>query len=148
MTEWSASSIDWRHPAPYIHEICVDATDMDGLQHSNNACYVKWCEQAAWQHSQQLGLGLDDYQRLDRAMAVRQAHYDYRLPTHAGDVLLVGTWLHNMSGAKMERSFQLVRLADRQTVLLAHWQLTCIEISSGKPKRLPEAFINAYGRAL
>ena len=48
----------------------------------------------------------------------------------------------------MKRYFQLVRPADGVTLLRAQTTFVCIEMSSGKPKRMPAEFIEGYGRAL
>lgn len=122
--------------------------DIDGLNHTNNAVYVQWCEQAAWGHSHELGLSIDDYRRLDRAMAIRHASYDYLLPTFEGEALTFGTWLEADDGKlSMRRHFELRRGSDNATVMRGQWALVCIELSSGKPKRMPPEFIAAYLQA-
>lgn len=135
----------WDAPTPCVLQVTAQAADIDGLGHTNNAVYVRWCEQVAWAHSHQLGLGIDDYQRLDRAMVIRSATYDYLRPTFAGEQLTLGTWLGGADGKlSMRRSFQLRRDGDGATVLRGHWELVCIELGSGKPKRMPAEFIAAY----
>lgn len=139
----------WDYPAPYTLSIIPAPEDIDGLNHTNNAVYVKWCEQAAWGHSEQLGLSLADYRRLDRAMAIRQSQYDYLLATYQGEVLTLGTWLVAADGkASMQRHFQIIRAADGSTVLRGRWDLVCIELSSGRARRMPEEFVAAYLPAL
>ena len=49
---------------------------------------------------------------------------------------------------KMKRNFQLIRPADGATLLRAQTTFVCIELSSGKPKRMPVEFIDGYGKAL
>lgn len=49
---------------------------------------------------------------------------------------------------KMKRNFQLIRPADGATPLRAQTTFVCIELSSGKPKRMPVEFIDGYGKAL
>lgn len=135
----------WDYALPFTVAIRPGATDMDGLNHTNNAVYVRWCEEVAWAHSESLGLGLDDYQRLDRAMAIRRSEYDYLRPTIAGEALLLGTWLCASDGKlTLERRFQLLRGSDQTTILRGRWDLVCIEISSGRPRRMPEAFLRLY----
>jgi acyl-CoA thioester hydrolase len=137
--------MNWDYPQPYILALSPAATDIDGLDHTNNAVYVQWCEKAGWAHSEALGLGLADYRRLDRAMAIRRAEYDYLLPTAAGESLVLGTWLYSTDGKlNMERRFQLLRASDGATVLRGRWELVCIEISSGRARRMPGEFCDGY----
>jgi acyl-CoA thioester hydrolase len=135
----------WDYPQPFTLLRVPQADDIDGLNHTNNAVYVRWCEQAGWAHSEALGLTLDDYRRLDRAMAIRRGEYDYLLPTFAGDALLLATWLVGGDGKLcMERRFQLIRESDGATVLRGRWDLVCIEMSSGRARRMPQEFLDAY----
>jgi len=137
--------LNWDYPQPYTMALSPSAGDIDGLDHTNNAVYVQWCEKIGWAHSEALGLALADYRRLDRAMAIRRSEYDYILPTAAGDALLLATWLCATDGKlAMERRFQLVRESDGATVLRGRWDLICIEISSGRARRMPAEFCDAY----
>jgi acyl-CoA thioester hydrolase len=135
----------WDFPKPFILPRTPQAGDIDGLNHTNNAVYVQWCEQTGWAHSEMLGLSLADYQRLDRAMAIRRGEYDYLLPTALNEQLSLATWIFAREGKLlMERRFQLVRDSDQVTVLRGRWELVCIEISSGRPRRMPPEFCTIY----
>ncbi len=135
----------WDYPTPFTIPAVPQAQDIDGLNHTNNAVYVQWCEKAGWTHSEALGLTLLDYQRLDRAMAIRRGEYDYLLPTLLGEPLTLATWMLAGSGKlTMERRFQLVRDRDQVTVLRGRWDLVCIELSSGLPRRMPPEFCDVY----
>jgi acyl-CoA thioester hydrolase len=141
--------MDWDYPQPYTLSVTPQLADIDGLNHTNNAVYVQWCEKTAWAHSEALGLGLDDYRRLDRAMAIRRGEYDYLLPTAPGEALSLATWLVASDGRlAMERRFQLARQRDDATVLRGRWDLVCIELSSGRPCRMPPEFRQVYLAAL
>lgn len=82
-------------------------------------------------------------------MAIRRGEYDYLLPTLLGEPLTLATWLVAGDGKlAMERRFQLVRDSDGATVLRGRWDLVCIEISSGRPRRMPAEFLDTYMPAL
>lgn len=141
--------MQWDCPDPFTLPATPQAGDIDGLQHTNNAVYVQWCERVGWAHSQALGLDLADYQRLDRAMAIRRGEYDYLLPTVLGEELTLATWLSASDGKlTMERRFQLIRNRDQVTVLRGRWDLVCIELSTGRPRRMPAEFCAVYLPAL
>jgi len=48
----------------------------------------------------------------------------------------------------MTRHFQLVRPSDGTTLLRAQTTFVCIELSTGKPRRMPAEFIEGYGAAM
>ena len=135
----------WDFPQPFTMAVRPGSGDIDGLNHTNNGTYVRWCERIGWAHSEELGLGVADYRRMDRAMAIRRAEYDYLLPTQRDDRLTLGTWLFAGDGKlTLERRFQLIRDVDQATVLRGRWDLVCIEVSSGRARRMPPEFIQAY----
>ncbi|MBU0809910.1 MULTISPECIES: acyl-CoA thioesterase [Pseudomonas] len=139
----------WDLSNPFVIDIEVAADDIDGLGHANNAVYVSWLERSAWRHSQFLGLDLAEYRRLDRAMAVLRHEIDYLASAYEGQQLQMATWIvESDQRLKMDRCFQLIRPADGVTLLRAKTTFVCIELSSGKPKRMPAEFVEGYGAAL
>ncbi|GAA3990975.1 thioesterase family protein [Comamonas faecalis] len=139
------ADLPWDWPRPFTLALSPCEDDIDELRHTNNAVYVRWCEQAGWAHSAALGLAVPDYHRLGRAMVIRQAEYDYLLPSLLGDELLLGTWISASDGKlTMRRRFQLVRPRDGATVLRGRWELVCVDLQSGRPRRLPQDFVDVY----
>ena len=144
-TPSGTADLPWDYPQPFTVPVVPEATDIDGLRHTNNAIYVNWCEMAGWAHSEALGLSVADYQRLNRAMVIRKAEYEYLLPSLLGQQLALGTWITASDGKlTMERRFQLIRVADRAVILRGRWELVCVELDSGRPRRLPEVFAAVY----
>ncbi|RJG13806.1 acyl-CoA thioesterase [Pseudomonas cavernicola] len=141
--------MSWDLPTPFTIDLQVAAEDIDGLGHANNAVYVSWLERCAWRHSQSLGLDLTEYRRLDRAMAVLRHEIDYLASAYEEDELQVATWIvESDHRLRMTRRFQLIRPSDATTLLRAQTTFVCIELSSGKPKRMPQEFLDGYGPAL
>jgi acyl-CoA thioester hydrolase len=139
----------WDYPNPHTFYTTVMPEDMDALNHTNNTVYVKWCEQVAWSHSVSLGLDLDRYRELDRAMAITHSEYDYLQASREGDEIVAGTWIVSWDNKlTMARRFQVIRLQDGVTLLRAEMRFACIEISSGKPRRMPREFLEGYGPAV
>ena len=139
----------WDYPNPHTFYTTVMPEDMDALNHTNNTVYVKWCEQVAWLHSVSLGLDLERYRELDRAMAITHSEYDYLQASREGDEIVAGTWIVSSDNKlTMARRFQVIRLQDGVTLLRAGMRFACIEISSGKPRRMPREFLEGYGPAV
>ena len=141
--------MSWDYPAPYILPLCATSADIDEFDHVNNAVYVQWMEECAWQHSIDLGLGFAEYQVLDRGMAVLRHEIDYLVSAYEGEELEMATWIaHSDQRIKMDRYFQLKRLVDGVTLLRAKTTFVCIELSSGRPKRMPPEFVDGYGAVM
>lgn len=141
--------MSWDYENPCIIELTAEQQHIDGLNHVNNAVYVNWCEEAAWNHSVSLGFGLEAFQKLDCAFAIRRSEYDYLLPTTLGETVQVATWITECDARfKTVRSFQMIRPSDGAILLRAKWQLIPIGIASARPIRMPKEFANVYGGAV
>ncbi len=141
--------MSWDYPDPFLMTFQVGASHIDALAHTRNTHYVEWCMDTAWAHTTALGLGAADYQRLDRAMALTRAEYDYLRATRAGDTLLIGTWITDWrSRLKMTRQFQIICQQTDVTVFRGRLEFVCIEISTGQPKKPPREFVEIYTPAL
>ena len=136
----------WDRPDPFVIAVIAGDADIDELGHVNNAVYVRWLTDCAWAHSQSLGMDIAAYRSLDRAMAMTRHEIDYLAPAWPEDEVQVATWITEFDGRlTMARRFQVVRPADGKTLVRARTAFACIEMSSGRPRRMPDAFVAAYG---
>ncbi len=71
------NAINWQWENPYILPVTAEQEQLDGLGHVNNVSYLRWLEEAAWAHSNALGIGLAEFKSLDRAMVARRHELDY-----------------------------------------------------------------------
>jgi acyl-CoA thioester hydrolase len=139
----------WDHADPFTLTTQVAPEDIDGLNHTNNIVYVKWCEQVAWAHSVALGLDLDRYQAINRAMVITRSEYDYLQASREGDQVIVATWITDWDRKlTMHREFQVIRRSDSVTLLRARMRFACIDLTSGRPRRMPAEFLTDYGPAV
>ena len=140
-----APSPQWDYPAPFILPITVTPDHIDIMGHTNNVVYLEWLEKVAWGHSQSLGLDWELYRKLNRALVARRHEIDYLAATFVGDELLLGTWIvGNDRKLSVTRRYQLLRPKDGVTALRGQTHWVCIEIDSGKPKRMPPEFADGY----
>ncbi len=139
-------SQNWDLPAPFVLPITVTQDHIDIMGHTNNVVYLEWLEKVAWGHSQSLGLDWELYRKLNRALVARRHEIDYLAATFAGDELLLGTWIvGNDRKLSVTRRYQLIRPKDGVTALRGQTHWVCVEIDSGKPKRMPAEFADGYG---
>ena len=139
----------WILPSPFICSWQIGTEHIDHYHHVNNVEYVKQLEVTAWKHSNALGLTIEQYQSLDRGMAISRHEIDYVAPAVEGDNVLCATWLVDCDRRlKLARQFQFIRESDGATLLKARTEFVCIALSSGKPKRMPTIFSETYGNAM
>lgn len=130
---------------PYSIDLTVTSDDVDALGHANNATYVRWLERCAWRHSEALGLSLDDYHRMDRAMVVHRHEIDYRAAAYRGDELRVTTRIvESDERLRLVREFRITRAGQDEPLLEARSTYVCIALSTGRARRMPVEFRQRY----
>ena len=139
----------WDVDAPFVEAVVVAADHLDQFGHTNNVQYLRWLEQVAWNHSISLGLGFEEYQQQGAGCVARRHELDYLAATFEGDELLLGTWVHENDGRlSMWRAYQIIRVKDQKTVLRGRTHWVCVDMRSGRPKRMPAAYVAAYQPAV
>lgn len=135
----------WDLPSPHVHRVTAREADIDGYGHVNNAVYVRWLDETAWAHSAALGLPPEHCLEHRRGMAVWRTQVNYLAPALAGDEIEVGTWITSNDGRlRVDRRFQLRRATDRRCLVRALVHYVCIDLDSGRPRRMPPAYVSGY----
>lgn len=141
----SEKQAGWDHSGAFIHDMTVPASDIDALEHANNAAYLRWLEETAWLHAESLGMSWAHYQEMNVAVVVRKHELDYLAATFEGEALQVATWIiENDERLSLWRGFQIIRKRDNKTVMRAMSHFVCVRLDTGRPCRMPEAFKKAY----
>lgn len=135
----------WDHPNPFTIEVQATETDIDSFGHVNNVVYIKWLEQLAWAHSAAVGLPEETCLAMERGMAVRKINVEYLAASYGGDTIIVGNWIcFNDGKLRVTRRYQLINPAKNLTVMRGEVDFVCMNLTSGKPSRLPSEFKTAY----
>ncbi len=128
----------------FEQSILVAQQHIDALGHVNNVTYMHWMQDIALAHTTTLGLGLEDYIRLGHAMVASEHRVKYRKACFLGETLLLRTWLGALTPFSTTRHYLFYRPQDQAVVFEAHSLFVCVELSSGKLKRLSATFNQAY----
>ena len=133
--------MSWDLPSPFIQRRVAVKTEIDGYGHVNNAVYVAWLDDCAWAHSTERGISPALCSTLNRGMVVWRTQINYLRAAMEGDPLEVATWpVRNDNKLRIERRFQIRRASDGETLLRALLHYVCIDLQTGRPKRMPEEF--------
>ncbi|WP_343596012.1 thioesterase family protein [Acinetobacter sp.] len=125
-------------------KIKVELEHIDVLGHVNNVVYIAWMQQVAQQHSEQLGLGLAEFQQLKHAMVAVEHHVQYRKAAQLDDEIILRTWLSKIDSMYSFREYAFYREKDQSVIFIGKTKWACVEIATGRPKRLSPTFLQTY----
>ena len=138
----------WDAPSPHVLPVSVADAHIDLMHHVNNVHYLQWLEDVAWDHSIALGMSPRDYARLGHGMVVRRHELDYLVPALLGDRVLLATWIVGLDKLSLHRRYQFVRERDGATLFRGATHFVCVDIDSGRVRRMPPEFTAVYSRVL
>jgi acyl-CoA thioester hydrolase len=124
--------------------ITVQPEHIDVLGHVNNVMYIQWMQDVAAAHIETLGLGLAEYLELKHAMVAVEHHVQYRKAALEGEEVILRTWLDDINALYSFRQYVFYRPKDQSILFVGNTKWACIEITTGRPKRMSPSFTHAY----
>ena len=124
--------------------ITVQPEHIDVLGHVNNVMYIQWMQDVAAAHIEKLGLGLAQYLELKHAMVAVEHHVQYRKAALEGEEIILRTWLDDINALYSFRQYVFYRPKDQSVLFVGNTKWACIEITTGRPKRMSPSFTHAY----
>lgn len=125
-------------------KIQVQPQHIDVLGHVNNVTYIQWMQDVAAVHIEMLGLGLTQYLELKHAMVAVEHHVQYRKAALEGEEIILRTWLDDINALYSFRQYAFYRPKDQSVLFVGNTKWACIEIATGRPKRMSPSFTQAY----
>lgn len=125
-------------------ELMVQPEHIDRLGHVNNVTYMHWMQDVSMQHVEKLGLGIEQYIALNHAMVAVEHHVQYRKAAFEGDHIILRTWLDALDSLYLSRQYVFYRPADHAILFVGKTKWACVEITTGRPKRMSPTFMHAY----
>jgi acyl-CoA thioester hydrolase len=130
---------------PFTTRLRVRHYEMDALGHVNNEVYQHYLEQAAIEHSEHLGFGLERYRQLEGTFVMRRLEIDYRRPAVAGDELEVTTWLQEMRGSRAIRQYEIRKQGESNLLVTAEALWVWVDLKAMRPRAIPPVILEAFG---
>lgn len=136
---------NWPVISPHIVRKVAVASDIDAFHHVNNSRYIDWANEIAWAHSNALGLSMEDYIRLGVGCVVWRHEFDYVAPVRLAEAIDVATWIaENDRRVRLVRAYEMRNAATGAVVFRGRTRFVCIDMTTGRPSRMPQEFIEAY----
>ncbi|MEP2937577.1 MAG: acyl-CoA thioesterase [Gilvibacter sp.] len=115
--------------------IKVGPEAIDERDHVNNLTYLLWCLMAAEGHWKQV---TTPQLQNDFIWYVLHHSIDYKASAFLGESLVVETWVQQITGAKCERHYQIIRPSDKVTLVRAKTVWCLLDAKTVKPVKIPQ----------
>ncbi len=131
---------------PLVHErtFRVRHYECDAYGHVNNANYLRYMQETAFDASAAAGYDLARYAALGTHWLVRQTDIEFLDPLRYGDSVTVKTWVEDFRRVRSRRAYELRRAEQGEVVARATTDWVYVDGASGRPATVPAAMVAAF----
>lgn len=118
--------------------------ECDALGHLNNANYVRYMQETAFDASAAAGYDNEAYDKIGRYWLIRETDIEYLKPSKYGDTLEITTWVQDFHRVRSRRAYEI---RDRNTgdlVAKASTDWVFLESDTNKPAIIPDEIKDAF----
>jgi acyl-CoA thioester hydrolase len=131
-------------PPIHVLERVAGPEVIDELSHVSNVAYVGWIQDAAKAHSAAVGWDWPAYFALGAVFVVRRHEIEYHAPIREGESVRIETWIAKWSAVTSERHTRIEK-QDGTVAVRAKTLWAMIDLSTGRPRRVPREIRDAFG---
>lgn len=113
--------------------IQVQESDIDELGHVNNVVYLRWVQEVAAAHWEQIA---PESMKQRYVWVVLRHEIDYHRPAFRSDSITGYTWVGEHQGAKFERFVSLYRSGTDELLAKAKTTWCLLDAATMRPKRI------------
>ena len=119
-------------------------SEIDGAGHVNNADYLSFLEDCAMEMMVAGGWSAARMHAQGFGIVAREYRIQYLVPALLDDELEVATWVSNVKRASASRHYTITRVSDGEPIVRAQALWVWVDLSSGRPLRIPADFMQAF----
>ena len=131
-------------PLTHSRTLRIRHYECDAYGHVNNANYVRYMQETAFDASAVAGYGIARYQEMGRIWLVRDTDIEYLQPLRYGDSVSIKTWVADMRRVRSQRAYEFRNDATGELVARAHTDWVFLDTNTGRPTPIPEALMAAF----
>lgn len=122
----------------------VEFRDVDIVGHLNNAAYFAFIEDASTQVGRHFGWPMKRISEAGFAIIGREMRIEYLQPARLDDEVEIATYVSDVKRATAYRHYSIWRVSDEQLLARARILWVWVDIKTGRPMRVPEAFARDF----
>jgi acyl-CoA thioester hydrolase len=129
-----------------IHErqFRVRHYECDAFGHVNNANYVRYMQEAAFDASAAVGYDMARYREMGCHWLVRETEVEYLNPLRYGDSVVVKTWVADFQHVRSRRAYELRKADTGELVAKGMTDWVYLDTASMRPVPIPAEMMAAF----
>jgi len=131
-------------PHTHTRSFRVRFCECDAYGHLNNAHYLRYMQETAFDASAQLGYDKAFYDGLGRTWLARETEIEYLQPLFYNDTVLVKTWVSDFRRATSRREYEFTRAASGTPVARGATRWVYVDTATFQPAAVPEEIARGY----
>jgi len=131
-------------PATHIATFRVRHYECDAYGHLNNANYVRYMQEAAFDASAAVGYSKDRYEAMGYLWLAHETEIEYLGAVGYGDTVEVKTWVGDFRRVRSRRFYEFRVAGSDQLVARARTDWVYIEKATERPAVVPPEMIDAF----
>jgi acyl-CoA thioester hydrolase len=131
-------------PATHVATFRVRHYECDAYGHLNNANFVRYMQEAAFDASAAVGYDKNRYEAMGYLWLAHETEIEYLQPVVYGDTLEVKTWVGDFRRVRSRRFYEFRKAGQDDLVARASTDWVYIEKTSERPAVVPQEMIDAF----
>ena len=131
-------------PLRHSRRFRVRHYECDANGHLNNASYLRYMQETAFDASAAAGYDFAAYERLNSIWLIRESEIDYLLPLAYGDDVMINTWVVDFRQVSSRRAYEFINPHAQNTIARAYTDWAYIDSGSRRPVKIPPEMAGAF----
>ena len=131
-------------PLTHARTFRVRHSECDAYGHVNNAVYLRWMQETAFDASAAAGYSLDRYAAMNRTWWAHETQIEYLQPLTYGDSVTVKTWVADFRRVRSRRMYELHKDGTETPVAHGYTDWAFLDMTTGRPAPIPAELITAF----
>ncbi len=131
-------------PLSHTRDFRVRYYECDAYGHVNQAQYLRYMQEAAFDASAAAGYDMARYDAMGRSWLIRETEIEYLHPVQYGDVVQVRTWVEDFRRIRSRRAYEFHLASSGVRAARASTDWVFLDTATGHPAPIPPELIAAF----
>jgi acyl-CoA thioester hydrolase len=127
-------------PLTHTRSFRVRYYECDANGHLNNAYYLRYMQETAFDASSAAGYGMQRYDEMKRFWLIRESWIDFICPLKYNERVDVTTWIADFRRASSRRIYEFRKPGSNELLARGHTDWVFLDVETRKPAAIPFEF--------